>query len=140
MTDWKIAWCIVLLFGKVHTWIMSENWFFGEFLFFQQQWERVFSWVLESQLFYFYCTVSKEEVQLEMIDTTFQSIIRPENFEWQNFSIILQILSKTIIWMTSSQSDFNVFFVFFSVWRIDFYVFSLSESIEQVFGFLFRLI
>ena len=134
-SDIEILGRVKLLFCHVHAWVTCLDRFFWKFLFFEQKWERIFAWVLDSDFFDLNGIISQEIIDCEKVNSTFEGIVVPEYSEREDPSIIIEILFKAVVRMASSEFNFNVLFVLLGVRRVDFGIFSSNELVEKVSGF-----
>lgn len=131
---------VIFLFGQSHSRIIGMDGLFGEFPLFEEKGERIPSRILISHFLNFNRAISQEIVKGEVVVSSFQCFIVPENFEGKHLSIIVEVLFETIIGVSSSKSDLNVFLVFFRVRWVDFCFLCFDELIEVVGGFSFRFV
>ena len=84
--------------------------------------------------------ISHEVVEGVVVAPSLESGIKPDYLEGKHLAVVVDILFKSIVGVSSSQFDLNVLFVFLCVRRVDFGVFGSHEGLEKITWKGFRFI
>ena len=99
----------------------------------QKHWEWILSAVLVVNLLDLNIAVRQVVVKNEVLVSTIEASVLPQDIEAQNFSVIVQEAFKSLVWSSSLQLNFNVVFQFSLIGWSLLIVYHSSSLGEQVF-------